>query len=205
MIQLTGRDKLPANLNTCLLYRFNCVQVGFHLHCAALLHHEHSSSPGLLAVLKGLTEEGIDHIPKDRRRADMRAKLDAKNIWKAVIKNYESVPEWEPVRLAQRECKAGICHRADAGRRIMNAWVLKNLPLGDRLVELITACASAYEITILCLFLNPGKKMGRRRSICRAPAAPRGMDTVCEPRRLLGGGIRVLSLASAMMAVLEPN
>lgn len=114
MIQLTGRDKLPANLNTCLLYRFNCVQVGFHLHCAALLHHEHSSSPGLLAVLKGLTEEGIDHIPKDRRRADMRAKLDAKNIWKAVIKNYESVPEWEPVRLAQRECKAGILSQ---GRR----------------------------------------------------------------------------------------
>lgn len=56
------------------------------MHCAVLLHHEHSSSRGLLAVLKGLTEEGIDHIPKDRRRGDMRAKVDAKKHLKGSYK-----------------------------------------------------------------------------------------------------------------------
>lgn len=127
--------------------------------------------------------------PKTEEEEICGQKVDAKNIWKAVIKNYESVPEWEPVRLAQRECKAGICHRADTGRCIMNAWVLKNLPLGDGLVELITVCASAYEIIILFLFSESGVKnnTGRHCTICRVPAAPRGRDTMNQDGSLVVG------------------
>lgn len=139
--------------------------------------------------------------PKTEEEEMCGQKVDAKNIWKAVIKNYESVPEWEPVRLAQRECKAGICHRAETGRCIMNAWVLKNLPLGDGLVELITVCASAYEITILFLFfwIRGKKQHWKALYHLQSPSSPT-WEGHYEPGWLLGGGMRAPSLASAMMS-----